>query len=209
MKRKKFMIGLVVAISIIFLVWGCNTILNMNEAKAGSGNNLIVYSYSRGVKNNYYETIEDGINDEIDKREKILFIHEDKNIIIVFTQLNDAITGYEFLILPNSKIEYIGAKKNIVDGADEEEHSWNETFKSDLSYSLSNTYLKFTKYGEDYLVLPAWGVTSYGNVQSLNVNGMMINETSPLDINGDVYYLWIINDVSSISSVENIKIEEN
>lgn len=57
-------------------------------------------------------------------------------------------------------------------------------------------------------MLPAWGVTSYGDVQSLNVNGMMINETSPLDINGEVYYLWIINDVSSISSVENIKIEE-
>lgn len=169
------------------------------------GNNLGTFYYTRGMKEVYYHSKDDAIAHIVPKEKVIIYEIEDGNVFIVFGLENGAVSGYEFLKKKMGFYEYIGVKTiTFVTKLERETYSWEQTFKTDLRLSLN--YKDMTKWGEDYNVLPSWGISEFSDVGNVIIEGIPVNDVRKFEYDGKDYYLWFINDVSSIESASEAEI---
>lgn len=204
MKKKTIIIIIIIIIAAfaVFLGIGMYHLMSMEKI---NGNNLGVYFYTRGLKSVYYHSKDDAIAHIVPKEEEIIHEIDDGNVFIVFGLENGAVSGYEFLKKKNGRYEYIGGKRiEFVSNWQEEVYSWEQTFKADLCLSLQ--YKIMTKLGEDYSVLPSWGISEFSDVGNVIIEGIPVNDVRKFEYGGKDYYLWFINDVSSIESASEAEI---
>ena len=84
-----------------------------------------------------------------------------------------------------------------------------KTLKADLSLSLQKTYRNATKLGEDYSVLPSWGISKFSEISDVCIEGISMDAVKRFEYDGENYYLWFINDVSGIESLSEAEIAVN
>lgn len=201
-----------VVIIILVLVIGFIAVLAISgvcdsESKI-VGNNLITDNYSRGFKEIYYVSAEDARENLVSAEDDVFYSLRDSNVELFFTRNEYQITGYELLIKDNEKYELIGERTIQYAGVYENEpFDWKDTLRADLSASTRKSYQKVINLGEKYEVVPAWGVSTYADLENVTVGGLKLDYIETFEANGENYYFWIMKDVSSIESAIDVAIE--
>lgn len=205
---KKRAIIIIIAAIVVFLGIGIYN-LGINDETI-IGNNLSTCNYARGVKEDYYSSIDDAIADIVPTEKEIIYEIQDNNVFFVFALEDGTVSGYEFLDRKSRHYEFVGEKKiQFVTDLEQEEYSWEKTLKADLSLSLQKTYRNTTKFGEDYSVLPSWGISKFSEISDVCIEGISMDAVKRFEYDGENYYLWFINDVSSIDSLSEAEIAVN
>lgn len=206
MKKKKIII-IITTVAVLLGIGLYN--LGVNDETI-IGDNLCTSNYARGIKEIYYNSKKDAIADIVPAEKNIIYEIKDNNVFIVFGLENGTVSGYEFLEKKNGYYEFVGEKKiQFITNLDHEEYSWEKTFKADLCLSLQRTYKIVAKLGEDYSVLPSWGISKFSDIGSVIIEGISVDAVKKFEYGGEYYYLWFINDVSSIKSVSAAEIVLN
>lgn len=205
---KKRAIIIIIAAIVVFLGIGIYN-LGINDETI-IGNNLSTCNYARGVKEDYYSSIDDAIADIVPTEKEIIYEIQDNNVFFVFALEDGTVSGYEFLDRKSRHYEFVGEKKiQFVTDLEQEEYSWEKTLKADLSLSLQKTYRNTTKFGEDYSVLPSWGISKFSEISDVCIEGISMDAVKRFEYDGENYYLWFINDVSGIESLSEAEIAVN
>lgn len=205
---KKRAIIIIIAAIVVFLGIGIYN-LGINDETI-IGNNLSTCNYARGVKEDYYSSIDDAIADIVPTEKEIIYEIQDNNVFFVFALEDGTVSGYEFLDRKSRHYEFVGEKKiQFVTDLEQEEYSWEKTLKADLSLSLQKTYRNTTEFGEDYSVLPSWGISKFSEISDVCIEGISMDAVKRFEYDGENYYLWFINDVSSIDSLSEAEIAVN
>lgn len=83
------------------------------------GNNITSYNFERGIKDQYYDSLNDAVADIVPKSKEVIMEENDQNITIVFAIEKGTVSGYEILHRKDGKYEFIGERKTqFVSGLD-------------------------------------------------------------------------------------------
>lgn len=203
---KKIFILVVGIVTIILL--GIALVMSVeNQDITIVGNNITSYNFERGIKDKYYDSLDNAVADIVPKSKEVIMEENDQNVTIVFAMEKGTVSGYEILHRKDGKYEFIGERKTqFVSGLDRKKYSGEETFKADLSVSFLSTYRNLIKLGEKYEVIPAWGISESADTCNFSVDGISVSSYQQFQYDNMEYYLWFIADVSQIDSMKDVTI---
>ena len=207
----KILIIVLIILLLLFLVMEFalkEGIFNDNENLYGANGNAM--SYINDINPQKYSSLNEAlvdIDEKLKSENKICQI-EDNGIVHVYMQgqnnikfeeadinrTDTYIKCYDF-VTTSDGYNYSGERKLVINFNDDKKYTWKETFLADLFISRDSAYRGAVE--KKYKVLPAWGVTDNSDIKDVTVDGQKIDEVHELDVDGETYYLWIINDLKT------------
>lgn len=193
-------------------------IFSDDENLYGANGNAM--SYGNDIHPQKYGSLNDALADidEKIKSENQICQIEDNGIVHVYMQgqnnikfeetdinrTDTYIKCYDF-VTTSDGYNYSGERKLVINFNDDKKYTWKETFLADLFISRDSVYRGAVE--KKYKVLPAWGVTDNSDIKNVTVDGQKIDEVHELDVDGETYYLWIINDLKTQNKSADIIIK--
>jgi hypothetical protein len=210
MKKKKQMKSVLTVASIaVVIIIGTLVMWKWEKNQTSVMGNNVNSGYYNASENQCYANLdeaEESLVPDLNEAD-ILYRMQKENVAILYVLCQQQIQGYEFLILENGQYQYMGVRTLVFAGVlGEKPYDWQTTVRADLEYSLEESYQKIIQPGEDYQVLPAWGVSTEESVADISIDGQAVDHVISFVKDQQTYYLWIIEDLKTPNDANNVVI---
>ena len=157
-----------------------------------------------------YSSVEETVldNDKNYNKETLLYQVQTGKLVIVFRLGEDYVCGYNIWQREKECCVCDGLWRLDFSGTFAKQgYDWKTTVLADISRSTDKAYKKIMEPRESYGVLPAWGVSDTDQVKNMTVDGQSVDHVIEFSQDGQIYYLWIIDDLQTENNAVDIVID--